>query len=378
MKITFPHVEDYLEVIAGKKNLPGTAQVAHSFWVAYAPIISLARYDNGFLDNVTDQTTNGGALTDRQAELAVKLITKYRRQLAAQNIEVADMTAPQFRRPLRTVDRSKSAGIEDGRIYLKFPYETKTIDVIRSMSKESQGYMLFDRDTKIWKIALTEYNVNWVYCYAKENGFAIDENLSLLMQKIMECEQQDYKILLHYDQQGLQIKNAHPRLVSYIEHRVGGLDDANLFRLVDASCVLGYEIDSMIKDHVEHAVGGSTALLMLNREYDFNNAVDVETRVVEYALKTNRFPIVVFNPTSISTESEWVKHFEPEQVLVVNNKKEIEYSNDIKLIYTHKPLRNLKAIPLLISYVGMMIGTEKQIMSAQAEKIFYTAKKLKA
>jgi hypothetical protein len=166
--------------------------------------------------------------------------------------------------------------------------------------------------------------------------------------------------------------------VSYIEHRVGGLDDANLFRLVDASCVLGYEIDSMIKDHVEHAVGGSTALLMLNREYDFNNAVDVETRVVEYALKTNRFPIVVFNPTSISTESEWVKHFEPEQVLVVNNKKEIEYSNDIKLIYTHKPLRNLKAIPLLISYVGMMIGTEKQIMSAQAEKIFYTAKKLKA
>jgi hypothetical protein len=375
--ISYPHVEDYLEVIAGKKNLPGAVTLTNSFWSTYAPIINLARYDNSFLDNVTDQTMNGGALTDRQAELAVKLITKYRRQLHAQNIEVPDMTVPVFRRALRKIDRSKSAGVKDNQIYLKFPYDAKTIDVIRAMSKQSQGFMLFDRETKIWRLALTEYNVNWVYEYAKQNEFTIDQTLSDLMQLIIEVENQGYEICLVQNNQQLDITNAHASLKAYLENKIGSLDVTNINQLIDHACVLGYSVSSTLLQAAEEQVGGSTLLLMCNREYDFNQGEGMVERVIKYAKTANRYPIVVFNPTANQSQNEWIKHFDPEQVQIIDNKKDIEINHNAKLIYTHKALKHMNNIPLLISYVGMMIGADKQLMSGAAEKIFFTAKKLK-
>jgi hypothetical protein len=374
--ISYPHVEDYLEVIAGKKNLPGVV-VVNNFWTPYAPIINLARYDNSFLDNVTDQTMNGGALTDRQAELAVKLITKYRRQLHAQNIEVPDMTVPMFRRALRIVDRSKSAGVADNKIYLKFPYDSKTIDVIRSMSKQSQGSMVFDRETKIWKLALTEYNVNWVYEYAKQNDFAVDQRLQDLMQQILVVENQGYDICLTKNDHTLQITNAHENLTKYLEQKIGNFDLHNASRLVDHASILGYKVSQDLINQTEEQFGGSTLLLMMNREYDFNQGEDIEQRVINYASVVNRYPIVVFNPTAVQNQEQWTKHFNESEIQVIQNKSTVDIDPDAKLIYTQKALKNMSSIPLLVSYVGMMIGTDKQLMSGAAEKIFFTAKKLK-
>lgn len=375
--ISYPHVEDYLEVIAGKKNLPGAVMVTNSFWTTYAPIINLARYDNSFLDNVTDQTMNGGALTDRQAELAVKLITKYRRQLNAQNIEVPDMTIPVFRRALRKIDRSKSAGVKNNKIYLKFPYDVKTIDVIRAMSKQSQGSMTFDREDKIWRLALTEYNVNWVYEYAKQNEFEIDQTLNDLMQIILEVENKGYDICLIQNRNQLEITNAHPSLIGYLESKVGNFDLVNTNQLIDHASVLGYKVSDALLQATETQAGGSTLLLMANREYDFNQSQDMVERVVKYAKTVNRYPIVVFNPTATQSQQEWAAHFDQEQIQIIDNKKDITINQDAKIIYTHKALKHMPNIPLLVSYVGMMIGADKQLMSGAAEKIFYTAKKLK-
>lgn len=375
--ISYPHVEDYLEIIAGKKSLPGAVPV-NSFWTTYSPIINLARYDNSFLDNVTDQTMNGGALTDRQAELAVKLITKYRRQLNSQNIEVPDMTAPTFRRALRIVDRSKTAGVADGYLYLKFPYDQKTVDLIRAMSKQSQGYMVFDRETKIWKLALTEYNVNWVYEHARQNQYTIDDTLTALMSKIVECESQGYRLELEVQDNKLQIANAHASLNNYIEQNLGGFDLDNVIKLADAAPVFGYGIEQTLRQDLEAKVDGSVYLLIANKEYNFNDAEDIEKRVVRYAEATKRFPVVVFNPTPADNESQWTQHFDPSEILIIKNKKDLDGDlTNIKLVYTHKPLRNLDSISLLVSYVGMMIGTDKQVMLNAAQKVFYTAKKLK-
>lgn len=374
--LSYPYVEDYLEVIAGKKSLPGAVPV-NTFWTTYAPIINLARYDNSFLDNVTDQTMNGGALTDRQAELAVKLITKYRRQLNSHNIEVPDMTVPKFRRALRIVDRSKTAGIQDHKIYLKFPYDAKTIDVIRAMSKQSQGFMLFDRDAKIWNLALTEFNVNWVYEYAKQNDFVIDQNLNDCMQRILEVEKNGYDICLTATGDQLEITNAHASMKKYLDSRINNFGIDNLHTLIDYSSVLGYKVNADLVELTEQQVGGSALLLMTNREYDFNQSEDTVQRVVNYARMVNRYPIVVFNPTASQTKEEWTKHFDPTEIQTVENVKDVELDKNAKLIYSQKALRLNSKIPLLVSYAGMMIGTDKQYMVSTAEKIFYTAKKLK-
>ena len=80
--LTYPYVEDYLEYLAGYE-VGMTALIMPNMTK-----ISLARYDIQIVNSMANSTMFGTALTDRQAELAVKLILKYRRQFAKLGIDV--------------------------------------------------------------------------------------------------------------------------------------------------------------------------------------------------------------------------------------------------------------------------------------------------
>lgn len=370
----YDYVEDYLEVISGKLDV--NLKSPHNAWfVTFQPIINLARYDTNFLDNVTDATINGSALTDRQAELAVKLISKYHRQLAAHQIDIGDMTMPRYRKPLRIIDRNKSASVQDDAIALKFPYQAGMIETIRDAAKHSQGKIRFDREAKYWKIALTEYNVNWVCAFARANEFEIDDRLTDFMKRIIESEAAGYSITLMQDGSRYYIMNAAESLNNHVQEHIG-FD--NVLALIDNSDLLGYQVSEDILQQAEQDLGPSTFLLARNREYDFNNATGIAERIVKYAHAVNRWPIVVFNPTPEHTLDEWKQYFAPEEILEVGNKKDLDISPAHKIIYSHRPLKTLEHIPLLVTHVGMMIGAEKQYMMQRSEKIFYTAAKLKS
>jgi hypothetical protein len=244
--ISFNYVEDYLEVIAGKKSLPGAGQQAPGhFWLGpvFAPIINLARYDNSFLDSVTNATLAGSALTDKQSELAIKLINKYTRQLSGHGITVYDLSSPRYRKPLRIIDRSQNVEFDGTSLLLKFPYNTALIEQIRDMGKESQGRVRFDRDARVWKVAPTEYNINWVYSFAKANNFQIAPEVQEFMDAILACESVPHVICLRPN---MQIENASKSLVNYINQELGGFNDSNLMRLIDNAPILGYTIDEQI------------------------------------------------------------------------------------------------------------------------------------
>jgi hypothetical protein len=180
---TFTYVEDYLEVINGDRD-PATGKI-YGLFDSTSPIVSLARYDVQVLASMSTATQNGRALTDRQAELAVKIILKYQKQLEKLSISVAPVHTPKFRLGLREIDRRRLLYIEDGYAILKFPYETKLIDGIRDLSKLSQGLWRFDTTNKSWKIALTETNVVAAYGFAKNNEFEIDDSLNFYVDKIL-------------------------------------------------------------------------------------------------------------------------------------------------------------------------------------------------
>ena len=94
MPITYPHIEDYLEYLGGY-------EVGLAVWQPHSVNrISLARYDIAIVNSMASTTVFGTALTDKQAELAVKLVLKYRRQFAKLNIDVAPVETPTFRLPL--------------------------------------------------------------------------------------------------------------------------------------------------------------------------------------------------------------------------------------------------------------------------------------
>jgi hypothetical protein len=377
--ISYPYVEDYLEVIAGKRDPVSRQMISGLLFVSFDPIINLARYDNSFLDSVTDATLNGTSLTDRQAELAVKLINKYQRQLASKGIGIDTIAAPQYRKSLRIISRAKTADVVDGMIQLKFPYDVPMIEAIRNISKESHGSIKFDRDSRVWNLGLTEYNINWVCEFGKAYNFQISDQLLGYMQEIIHCEQQGYNMHLTIVNDTLVIENASNSLIEYINSTLGGFGLNNLEKLADYSSILGYGIDQHVRQALESLHGASTYLLVANKEYELHNTPDPVGRIVAYAHQFDRWPIVAFNPSAEDTLPEWRKYFTEDQVLVLVNQKEkqLNLTPAHKVIYTHRAIKSMDTIPLLVSHAGMMVGSDKQIMLSRSQKIFYSAMKLK-
>jgi hypothetical protein len=375
MMITFKTVEDYIEVIAGERDVVTGKLIGG--W-ANEPIVSLARYDVEVVRKMSEQSMANIAMTKRQAQLATKIILNYKRQLGNKNIDVTPVEDPQYRNPLRELDYSCRLYIDDDSLYLKFPYNTKLIEGIRSFSKESQGRGQWVPDAKVWKIALTEYNLNWMATFAEMNNFEIAQEVKDLVAKVTEVEKTDYAIQLTVNEGVLELANAPEPLAEYISTHLGPLTGDNLIRLVDNSAILGYTVDKSIEEALAEEYGYRFVHLAINRELRLDPTSmfsdDNFNSVIDYAIECDRLPVYVYEPDlSNKLLAKIRERFEPEQVVEVkNNKEEVEITAQTMIVHTVKPLKSHR-IPLLISSAGMIYGGEKEYMVQDAEKIVYCA-----
>jgi len=373
---TYDFVEDYLEVLAGKRDLAGKVSSGYLFG-AFSPIISLARYDTSFLDNLTGSTLAGTSMTDRQAQLAVKIILKYQRQLASKGIDVTPCTSPKYRKPLRYLDRSKRIWSDGSNIYLRFPYDSNMITQLRELLKARQGSAHFDKESKVWVIAVSEYNINFTVSWAKGHNFEVDQPIEQYLEEIITVEQQPYKIQLCKTESGLELTNASPSMLDYIYAQGLSLDDEHLHQLVDLSSVLGYTVHEDLVTELDSALGPDLVVFMLRREYELAGAQNQLSRLLRYAQLVNRLPMIIYAP-SLSNEHELVtQELEQDQVTLLLNKK-LDSIKEITtpVLLTHKPINTNNTIPLLVSYSGMLSGIDKQMMQQNSEKIVYLNHKL--
>lgn len=373
---TYDFVEDYLEVLAGKRDLAGKISSGYLFG-AFSPIVSLARYDTSFLDDLTGSTLAGTSMTDRQAQLAVKIILKYQRQLASKGIDVTPCTNPKYRKPLRYLDRSKRIWSDGSNIYLRFPYDSNMITQLRELLKARQGSAHFDKENKVWVIAVSEYNINFTVSWAKGHNFEVDQPIEQYLEEIITVEQQPYKIQLCRTESGLELTNASPSMLDYIHAQGLSLDDEHLHQLVDLSSVLGYTVHEDLVTELDSALGPDLVVFMLRREYELAGAQNQLSRLLRYAQLVNRLPMIIYAP-SLSNEHELVtQELGQDQVTLLLNKK-LDSIKEITtpVLFTHKPINTNDTIPLLISYSGMLPGIEKQMMQQNSEKIVYLNHKL--
>jgi hypothetical protein len=380
---TFSHVEDYIEVINGDVN-PQTGK-PYGLFDTTPPIINLARYDVNIISNMSSSSGNGNALTDKQGDLAVKLILKYRRQLSAVNIDVTpvDCERPPFRKPLRVVDRTRAVYIDNGKIILQFPYDTKLIDGIRELAKLSQGRWTFDKTTRKWILSLTETNVVAAGGFAKINGFEISPEFSSIEKTITDCESIPYAIELQKIENQFTVTNADKNLLQYINDNIGGLEHSNLYNLVDNSSILGYSVSSSIEDEIRNSKSQRFYNLLARKQIKFSPDIlnekdntEYYSDIFEYANAVNRWPIFVYEPDMSDRlyQGMIVTNFEEDEILKVkNHRDEINITNK-KIVYFNKyNYRWMDNIPLLVSSAGMMHGGEKTMLLQRAEKIIYFA-----
>lgn len=363
--LTFSYVEDYIELLAGYD--PGSTILFNTGKYKF----SLARYDVKIVESMANSTVWGSmALTDRQGELALKLVEKYRRQYANQGIDItAIIENPQWRMPLRKVDRTQRIWLEDGQVRIKFPYNQNWIDDIRKFKEVSQGHAEWNHSEKYWSLGLTEYNVNWVVAWGETWKFEIDPEVRDLYNKILDAESVPYEIKLVRRDDGFEIVNAAESLIRYVEERLGGFGLDNTTRLVDAAGVLGYTVDRGIKyDELLDLFGPDRIVHVPSTE---SGSLDL---IFDYAELTGRWPVCVYNPGTTQTidlsrfdESEVVR-FDP-----AGRTRTSDYNyHTLKVVYANKIPKGWNyPIPLLVSTVEMMYGGTRLEWVNAAEKIIH-------
>lgn len=372
---TFPYVEDYLEVINGDRD-PISGK-PYGLFSDTPPIISLARYDVQIINSMSTSTLEGKALTDKQAELALKIIFKYKKQLEKLAIDIGPISNPQFRLGVRQIDRRRMLYIDNDKIVLKFPYDTKLIDNIRDLAKISQGRWNFCAEPKIWQLSITETNVIAAHGFATNHQFEISESFKAYLDTVLECEKIPHEIKLTKIDNQLTITNAAPSLIEAINNWCG-FDSSNIDLLVDAAPVYGYTVDKDIEDNIISNYSPRIYNLMTAIESKFSPTVQYELvdDIVKYAKITGRYPIYVYEPDlSDRLLDNFVRqNFEDDEIYRVRDLKKVSPAIHKKVIYFNKYTAQWdQPIPLLISGQGMMHGGEKSMLLQRAEKIVYFA-----
>ena len=342
MNPTFTYVEDYIEFIGGHRNITG--KHLGLFETTTSPI-SLARYDVQIVESFCNQVLfDCKPYTDKQSELAVKIVSKYRKQLLQLSTPVVlPESLNQFRLGIRTIDRTRSVTIEDGQFVVKFPYDTKLIDLVKKQLKEGQGSVLFDKDKKVWRLVQTESMLNWIMAVAPMNEFAISNEVTELYNAMVAVEQQSYAIELQVRDGRLTVSNAEDSLIDYINEHLGGFDIDNLLTLADNSEVLGYTIDPDICTALE-SVYGPLWKLISNRYATFKKSEITMEYLIGYAKLVNRLPVYVYETGIPKADTADIVYLTRSKSLDIKPK-------------------------LLVSMSSLMIGSKKESWRNNAEKI---------
>lgn len=353
---TFPFVEDYIECIAGVKT-------SHLHLLP----VALARYDRSPILSFVSQIGNNIGFTDKQSQLALRLITTYKRQLANNGIDASPVLAnPQFKIPIRVIDRSMSAILTDTSIELKFPFNAKHVDLIREFAETSEGAVKFDHDARVWRFALTESCVNFAVALGKSAGFFIQPTLDQMSLEICAEEASEYDIILQRDTNDqLTIANASPPLLGYIDNN-GGLVDSNLLWLVDMSEKLGYHVSKEISAEIQYPSFALSHSICLEKHQ--------LKKLVAYAHLYNKFPIVSHVHSMPAPNEEINAFFDPSEIVnVVRGTPSAPVTSNTKVIHIYGTTYKLlpQRIPLLLCYTNMMYGGYKSLLLQSADKVCY-------
>jgi hypothetical protein len=266
------------------------------------------------------------------------------------------------------MDRTRAVWLDGDHIVVKFPYDNDLIKELQNFREASQGRAWYDRDKKLWNLAVTEYNVNWIIPWAQAKAFDLDHQVQELLAKVLECEQQLYEIKLVQQADRYAITNAADSLTEYINSHAGGFGLDNLVRLIDYAGLCGYSIDDAIPiPNLALRYIGSKHAVHLEPSKD---NLDM---IFDYAEATDRYPICVYNPTLLDMD---LSRFHEEEIVRFDRNGKTNTSDcdpyRVKVVYAQKiPTTWNFPVPLMVTTFEMMFGGKRMSWTNRAEKIIY-------
>jgi hypothetical protein len=225
-------IEDTLELLAG-----GTPRRIN---------IRLDTADVRLLTSLKKQLAQKIPLTDRQLDLSLKKIEKYRANLEKCNVDVDHiLTVKPLKWPLRVIDRTQSVEIETDPItnkpviVVKYVFSKKFAEFWAKIEEYSNTYNRTDKGIK--KIPYSEKCLYHIVQGVSKMNFTISSEVLEIHEKIEKILEnpENFVPYLDYAEDTIILKNLNSKCESAILEKFGSRYTCSIFEYVDYAKSLG-------------------------------------------------------------------------------------------------------------------------------------------
>lgn len=146
--------------------------------------VSFNRFDKNIVQSFTEQLLQGRGFTEKQATLAIKIISRYQQkiEIALQKNISTFLQNPHFKLGKRTVNNEKKIFIiknEENQklIAVTFPYNEEIVKKFRE-SRDSLHLVHWDPEKKAWTLSLDERSLSFLFNLTLNSVWDVDEEIS--------------------------------------------------------------------------------------------------------------------------------------------------------------------------------------------------------
>jgi hypothetical protein len=333
-----------------------------------------ARYDHSPILNIAKQVEAGAGFTDRQHELAVKLVVKYRRQWKKLGYDVSNINLDTpVKDPIRhDVDRTHRIDVSGNKIIVKFPFKPKLITMIYEHQKQAFGKTDWNKPAKQWELAVTAENTYWANRFAVEHKFSKSEAFTDLVKQVDAAF--DYKsIQLDIVGRKLVLHNAPETMLDWIHRNIGRIEMRNFKKIVAAANLLAITLSDEVAEYIVRNYPNLFRVL-LQRQSHINPSVESLNDLMLKVKQLDYDNVVFF----ISDQSEKERVFEAVKTIMPNYHVWTDFSvplanenkdDNKKITITNKI--GAGSTDLIITFAGFMASQGRKAWFNNAVKIIY-------
>jgi hypothetical protein len=283
--------------------------------------------------SLAKQVSRGTALTDRQMELAIKKIEKYRKGLEQNFIRVDDLlTEKTLRMPLREIDRTQLISLvvdsnKKLRILIKFVFSKKFAGLWNALQDELNVAVEEKKNEK--QLSFNEQDFYKIVNALQPMGFMLSPNAQLYYEKIDEISENPENHVPYIDlvDNRLVLKNVNSRCQTYLDEQFTDLKDSDFLVFLDRlkNCGIFHKNPKIIEKISEFTSNNLVKNILVSDETRFriNPQEHTHTSVFDILDQLKQWPVLIVvdeNKDAISMTkslcSELMSRLAPDEVTV--------------------------------------------------------------
>jgi hypothetical protein len=283
-------IEDALELLSGT-----------------SPRLVNVRLDNSdklLVKSLSRQVKSGVALTDRQLELSIAKIVKYKVGLIQNNIDVDYLVlAKPLRMPIREIDRTQSIKIatcpitNTPALAVKFVFSKKISQIWKDLSLVLTG--LNHNAAGVNYVSLTESNLKKVVDELTPMDFVVEHTVMEIYEKIQEISENPSMFAPYIDTENdrLVLRNVSNRLRAFIDRKFPQVNNDNFLAYLDAlkKCGIFQKNPEILKKIENTQSSDLTKKVILENEtrVRFDPTTHNLENLVQVISDLNQWPLVI-------------------------------------------------------------------------------------